>query len=408
MRRTPPTENIPRVVYRHFRWRGRASSAAPARPVDAHSLFTKEYLIHNLIGLQVQGAYDFQLKQAMRRLAADREHATPELLEEIARLRGRNPDEFKAEYEVFRARLKEAYTPDKEAYEPLDEKRHPDFMGSETQLRYGFLVGQALGMDPVLGSMLNPTGGLVGPGNTGVDFDGSAVGYHGITHDAAGYLYNHHTQMGPGYNYLGREKGFGVDTGNPFTGQREGIHFWRTETPAGKNDFLDARGQVLVDGFFYAAQGVVGVVQGVGQTVQRIEDGVALAGERAHQVGQQVRDFGDKAEDRVRDTAAQVGERAHEVGQQVRDFGNKAEDRVRDTAAQVGERAHEVGQQVRDFGDKAEDRVRDTAAQVGERAHEVGQQVRDFGERAAERALDVGRWISRAVVERDLDHPWEM
>ncbi len=63
-------------------------------------------------------------------------------------------------------------------------------MGSTSQLRYGKVVGDVFGVDPMFGAMLNPTGGLVGPDNKALDGDSTALGYHGVVHDAAGYLYN--------------------------------------------------------------------------------------------------------------------------------------------------------------------------------------------------------------------------
>jgi hypothetical protein len=100
---------------------------------------------------------------------------------------------------------------------------HPSFMGSNTQMRYGSVVGDAFGIDPVFGAMLNPTGGLVGPGNFAIAGDDTAVGYHGVVHDAAGYLRTYHN-AGPGYDYMGLE---GRDTLSPLSGQREGIRYWR-------------------------------------------------------------------------------------------------------------------------------------------------------------------------------------
>ena len=97
------------------------------------------------------------------------------------------------------------------------------YMGSMTQMRYGSVVGDAFGIDPVFGAMLNPTGGLIGPGNWAVAGGESAVGFHAVAHDAAGYLHNYH-QVGPGYDYLGLEGG---DPSSPLTGNRSGIAFWR-------------------------------------------------------------------------------------------------------------------------------------------------------------------------------------
>ena len=295
MRRTPPTENIPLIrlpLWVHRQGSAPGSAAVSHPMVDPRTLFTKDYLLNNLVGLHVTGADTKALGNAMRQFAADPAHASAQLITEMARLRGRDPQEFAAEYKQFQQRLAEQIQP----YTGLNETLHPTFMGSETQLRYGFLVGQVLGMDPVFGAMLNPTGGIVGPDNKGLDLDSSAVGYHGITHDAAGYLLNNHG-IGPGYDYLGRERaqgGFGVSTASPFTGQREGIRFWREETPV-PQDF-EARGQAAVDAGFRGVQIASGawdvgsrVVEGVQHTAAEVaadvREGARVVGETAADVG---------------------------------------------------------------------------------------------------------------------------
>ncbi len=101
-------------------------------------------------------------------------------------------------------------------------------MGSTPQMRYGKVVGDAFGVDPVFGALLNPTGGLVGYGNIAYQpANDSAVGYHGVFHDAAGYLNSFHN-AGPGYNYLGQEDG---DTSSPLTGQTSGLRYWSDKVP---------------------------------------------------------------------------------------------------------------------------------------------------------------------------------
>ena len=58
-------------------------------------------------------------------------------------------------------------------------------------------------LTPFLAVMVNPTGSIVGPGNTSL-FNGDiqdALVCHAIVHDAFGYLHNFH-RTGPGYNYL--------------------------------------------------------------------------------------------------------------------------------------------------------------------------------------------------------------
>ena len=104
-------------------------------------------------------------------------------------------------------------------------------MGSNWQLRYGKVVGDHFGFDPVFGALLNPTGGLVGPGNKGLAPDGAlmpeAVAYHGAYHDAMGYLYNYHNYC-PGYNYMHSPVGF--STSNPLAGQSTGVAQWIANT----------------------------------------------------------------------------------------------------------------------------------------------------------------------------------
>ncbi len=203
---------------------GGSSGGAPGNPLlarDPNSLFTDDYM-KSLVGSQFEGADSRALRNAMNTLAGNPKGAELDAaLQQIADARGKPVSEIRADYEKFLQvkAQRDATNPDT----PPDLFGHPLFMGSTSQLRYGKVVGDAFGMDPVFGSLLNPSGGLVGPGNAAVDGDSSAVGYHGQVHDAAGYLYNYHN-AGPGYDYLGRE---GRDTSSPLSGQREGIRYWR-------------------------------------------------------------------------------------------------------------------------------------------------------------------------------------
>lgn len=101
---------------------------------------------------------------------------------------------------------------------------HDDYYASTVQLRFGKVVGDALGLDPVFGALLNPTGGGLGPGNKAVVPDpDDPLGYHSVFHDAAGFLYTHFG-VGPGYDYLGRSRlGWAA---SPLTGQADGIRYW--------------------------------------------------------------------------------------------------------------------------------------------------------------------------------------
>ena len=178
----------------------------------------------SLIGSKFDGADSSELRNAMNELAQNPTGASDQLLARIAQLRGRSFDEIKSGYQKFLQVRQQAIDSGQEPPEQLWSSIHGDFMGSTSQMRYGKIVGDAFGMDPVFGAILNPTGGMVGPGNKAFDADSSAVGYHGIVHDAAGYLYNYHNHAGPGYDYLGRE---GRNTASPYSGQREGIRYWR-------------------------------------------------------------------------------------------------------------------------------------------------------------------------------------
>jgi hypothetical protein len=113
------------------------------------------------------------------------------------------------------------------------EDMHKTFMGSNPQLVFGKVIGDAFGVDPVFGALLSPTGGMVGPGNMALQMDDDdPTGYHGIVHDAAGYLFNYHNQ-GPGYDYLGREAAKGHKTNDPLTGQQSGMRFWHEKLDPG-------------------------------------------------------------------------------------------------------------------------------------------------------------------------------
>jgi len=198
--------------------------ANPLLARDPGGLFRDSYM-RSLIGSRIRGAGG-EMGNAMSGLASASSPAEADrYLARIAELRGRPLDEIRAEYGRFqelRAQRDAATAAGAEQVPELN-RSHPFFMGSNTQLRYGQVVGDAFGVDPVFGAMLNPTGGLVGPGNAALAGDDTAVGYHGVVHDAAGYLRTYHN-AGPGYDYLGRE---GRNTLSPLSGQREGIRYWR-------------------------------------------------------------------------------------------------------------------------------------------------------------------------------------
>ncbi len=244
---------------------------------DPNSLFKDDYM-RTLIDKHFKGENSSALHHVMGRL--NKRPTGAELdsaLQDLAKIRGRPLDEVKAEYQKY-TELSDAAAARGYKCEDLNENsvgEHRDFMGSTNQLRYGQVVGDAYGIDPVFGALLNPTGGLVGPGNIAVDSGDTAVSYHGIVHDAAGYLLNAQG-VGPGYDYLGLE---GRDTTSPLSGQREGIRHWGELT--GDNGVATNAEALVMEGIVGTADVVndikhvaSDVVNGVGGGVSDVVSGV--------------------------------------------------------------------------------------------------------------------------------------
>ena len=113
------------------------------------------------------------------------------------------------------------------------------YQGSLTQMRYGKIVGDALGVDPAFGAMLNPSGGLLGPGNFAIAGGSSPVGYHAVAHAAGGYLLTNHN-LGPGFDYMGAGQGASAS-------HRAGISFWKSAT--GGSSALGGTGDWVMSSF---------------------------------------------------------------------------------------------------------------------------------------------------------------
>jgi WXG100 family type VII secretion target len=233
---------------------------------DTSRIFAPDYM-DGLVGLQVRGADSAPLNSAMETLAGN---PTPqqvqEALDQIAGARGVPREVVQAHYERYLELRSDAErigsAKGHEAILGVNQFFHDRFMGSTTQLRYGKVVGDALGIDPVFGALLNPSGGLVGPGNVAMDLGESALGYHGVVHDAAGYLFNYHN-LGPGYDYLSRE---GRDTSSPLTGQQAGIQYWTERLDSG---FLESALSNTGGALLGVAEDVKG---GVSQAIDSLDD----------------------------------------------------------------------------------------------------------------------------------------
>lgn len=231
-----------------------------------NGLFTDEYLA-TLVDKEYAGANSDELHDAMETLWEHRHDPNhpdvAEALKTIAEARNKPLDQIQQDWQRYQAALAEQERI--AAAKGIDPPpglnwTHPNFMGTTSQLRYGQVAGDALGMDPVFGALLNPTGGLVGPGNMAVDGNDSAIGYHGAVHDAGGYLYNYHDQ-GPGYDYLGQE---GRDTSSPLSGQRSGISYWRDQLPdrGTGTRAADSIGDTVMDGVVGGIDTVTGAYEG--------------------------------------------------------------------------------------------------------------------------------------------------
>lgn len=246
---------------------------------DPESLFKDDYM-RGSIDRHFQGENSTELRNVMNTLYDNPTGpARDQALQRLADIRGRPVEEIRAEYDKYlqlRDRA-DARGYDREALKQettwkdsvlsavsptlgrgyVELSTHPDFMGSTNQLRYGQVVGDAYGIDPTFGALLNPSGGLVGPGNAAVDAGDTAVSYHGIFHDAAGYMLNGQGD-GPGYDYLHAE---GRDPSSPLTGQRSGIRHWGELT--GDNGFVTRTEARVMDGVVATVDTVSGAWQGI-------------------------------------------------------------------------------------------------------------------------------------------------
>ncbi|MBK7181414.1 MAG: hypothetical protein IPH82_30260 [Chloroflexi bacterium] len=198
-----------------------SNESRPRRQKDPGEIFSEQYM-ENFIGSHYQGENSPELNRLMEELLKNGpapEAEVSNLLDRIADMRGVDRQAFRQDYQTYLNLWENASSKGN-----IDLSRHGDFLGSTVSLRYGAVIGDVFGVDPVFGALLNPTGGLVGPGDNayqpGIN---DAIGYHGVFHDAGGYLLNIQGGIGPGYDYLGRDL---LPTTSPVSGQVGGISFW--------------------------------------------------------------------------------------------------------------------------------------------------------------------------------------
>lgn len=195
------------------------SSFNPGFATDPGSVFSPSSL-GNLAGAQFSGAGSPELGGIMQGLMADPKGDELDLfLEKLAKLRGRSLDEIRKEYSKFmgiKGMLGKLAQQFGQIMPANVDATHMNFMGSLDQMRSGSLVGQAFGIDPVFGAMLNPTGGMIGATNGLFSASEPAAGLHFAAQSAAHFLQSYF-HAGPGDSYLGKG------------GISEAIGFWREQ-----------------------------------------------------------------------------------------------------------------------------------------------------------------------------------
>ncbi len=197
-------------------------------PMPPSAIFNKDYM-ERMVGLDIQGADSAALRNGMLTLLDPNasQKDIDQALHQIAQARGMDIEQVRAHYQRY-LEIKEQIAQSARMNgkkPPWEDSLREDFVGSTPNLRFGKVVGDALGLDPAFAALLNPTGGMVGPGSWQLypAIPEDPLTYHGIFHDAGGFLYNY-LGMGPGYDYLGQESH--RNPGSPLTGQESGIHYW--------------------------------------------------------------------------------------------------------------------------------------------------------------------------------------
>jgi len=145
-----------------------------------------------------------------------------------------------------------------------------EFVASKPHLRFGWVITNALSkregcrveLHPVFGSIFRRIGGAVGVGSTGLIstqtllfVSNGILAYHGIAHDAGGFLQNSFG-IRPGYQYAYDEtpyvKSYGVNENDdyqkfgasmPLTGQISGILYWANCLKDKPQNFDPAEGE---------------------------------------------------------------------------------------------------------------------------------------------------------------------
>ncbi len=226
-------------INRNYQWDG----GDGLLDFDARGAGTQQ-LSENMGGLANLLIDNPELRQAPYPITSE----VQEYINGIAAARGITPEQAKQDY----LRMLDLMNASGITLEPVDE------YGTLSHLRFGYMVGDALEIDPAFASLMSEYGGLTGPGSNALNIDGNgfweevgglvisneALAYHAPTHDAFGFLKTHF-DIGPGYCYVpdGGDCIAGNESG--LSGQVSGINYWKEKLDVSPLDTIrEAGGEI--------------------------------------------------------------------------------------------------------------------------------------------------------------------
>ena len=373
-----------------------------ARSDNTEKVFNEDYY-DSFLDQDFGGSDSPELNRLMEEVLLDNGADSDALnanLDRIAEITGSDPSGFREQYDYY---LELAAERDKNGGQGnIDLNRHPHHLGTLESLRSGAVVGDSLGIHPVFGALLSPTGGLPGPGDDAYSpGPNDAIGVHSAFHDASGYLLTRHG-VGPGYDYLGREP-WADTTNGTITGQATGIEYWVTNHP--ELD-VDIRGVEEIVGSFTgnplakrAVEEVAGILHkggfeeiagqlflGAG-TVRRGVDATEKAIDGVEQIVEgDIRGGARTILDANEDLIEAGGDFVQGSADNVNDGAEKAVDNVKDVAEKTAETGRDVAEKTVETGRDVAEKTVETGRDVAEKTVETG---RDVAEKTAETAADI-------------------
>lgn len=392
---------------------------------DPRDLFTDDYMA-GLTTLEIKGAKDEnggtnpELTGVMRKLAKGippEERA--EVMEKLAAIRGVDAATLNDQYDRYlilrkqqkavrdekKRKAQKSDGEDPGVVPDLDESEHPEFLGSKPQLVFGAVVGEAYGIDPVFGALLSPTGGIIGPGNDELSRPTDSEGkvdpedplvYHGIVHDAAGYMFNYHDQ-GPGYDYLGKEQAKGHATSNPYTGQQSGIRYWHEKMdPSLKTTVLLEGVDVAVDALF-----VYEDAKALGKSAVKTAEEMRVKAEKAIESAREtVTDAIDVAMKTAADTARKTATALERAAQEAASAAKATAARIEEDARALGKSALNTAEVMKAKGEEVIESAREAVNNALDNAVRTASDTAKKAGTALEQAAQEAASSAKAAVAR--------